>query len=316
MTSIATLTMNPAIDVAYETDRVTPMHKVRSHEEHYDPGGGGINVARVIGRLGGKVHAYYLAGGATGDALDGLLDLHPMARSRIDIVGNTRISTSVYERETGQEYRFVPSGPTVTPDECRKVIDHLNRLSCDYLVASGSLPLGAPDDFYLQACEVARQRKIKFVLDTSGSALKHGLDGGSIFLTKPSLGELRKLVGLPLNGIDAIAHAALEIVRSGKSEYVAVTMGHEGALFAEQSGVFFAPALAVEAKSAVGAGDSFLGAMVHAVAARDDPVAAFRYGMAAGAAAVQTPGTDLCHREEVDRLFRLGAVPQSLRQIV
>lgn len=314
MKTIATLTMNPAIDVAYEADRVVHTHKVRSRRERYDPGGGGINVARVITRLGGKTHAHYLAGGATGMALDALLDLYKVERSRINIAGHTRISSSVNERESGKEFRFVPLGPTVTSDECLKCLEHLEQINCDYLVASGSLPQGAPDDFYGQAQAIAQRRKMKFVLDTSGLALTHSLAGGGIFLIKPSLGELQHLIGRPLDGIDAIATAALDIIRSGQAEYVAVTMGHKGALLAHQTGTLHAPALPVEAKSAVGAGDSFLAAMIFALAAHRNFLDAFRYGMAAGAAAVQTPGTDLCHREEVERLYAQVPMPTRFQE--
>lgn len=314
MKTIATLTMNPAIDVAYEADRVFHTHKVRSRQERYDPGGGGINVARVIDRLGGTARAHYLAGGATGTALDALLDLHQMVRSRIDIGGNTRVSTSVYERESGKEFRFVPQGPTLTAGECQNCLEHLERIECDYLVASGSLPRGAPEDFYSQVRIIAKRRGMKFVLDTSGPALEHGLAGGGILLIKPSLGEFQKLVGRPLKGLNAIATAAQEITRSGRAEYVAVTMGHEGALLAHNTGIIHSSAVSIEAKSAVGAGDSFLAAMIFALACDKDPTEAFRYGMAAGAAAVLTPGTDLCHREDVERIYALVASPERFQE--
>lgn len=314
MKTIATLTMNPAIDVAYEADRVVHTQKVRSHQERYDPGGGGINVARVIARLGGTARAHYLAGGGTGTALDALLDRHELVRSRIDIAGETRVSTSVFERESGKEFRFVPRGPTVTPEECRACLAHLELIECDYLVASGSLPQGAPDDFYSQVGALAERRKMNFVLDTSGPALTHGLAGGRVFLVKPSLGELQHLVGRPLGSIDAIASAAREIINSARAEYVAVTMGHEGALLAHHSGILHAAAVPVDAKSAVGAGDSFLAAMVFALAAHRNPVDAFRYGIAAGAAAVQTPGTDLCHRSEVEQIYAGVAMPLPCRE--
>lgn len=311
MKTIATLTMNPAIDVAYEADRVMHTHKVRSRQERYDPGGGGINVARVIARLGGTARAHYLAGGATGTALDALLDRHELVRSRIDIAGETRVSTSVFERTSGKEFRFVPRGPTVNLEECRACLAHLEQIECDYLVASGSLPQGAPDGFYNQVGVLARRRNMSFVLDTSGPALKHGLADGGIFLVKPSLGELQHLVGRPLPDVGTIAAAALEIIKSDRAEYVAVTMGHEGALLAHHSGILHAPALPVDAKSAVGAGDSFLAAMIFALATHRNPVDAFRYGLAAGAAAVQTPGTDLCHRSEVERIY--AGVPMPMR---
>jgi 6-phosphofructokinase 2 len=305
MKRIATLTMNPAIDVAYEADRVFHTHKIRARQEHYDPGGGGINVARVIARLGGTARAHYLAGGATGATLDSLLDLHQMVRSRISIQSNTRISTAVYERETGKEFRFVPRGPVVTEQEWRACLDHLDGIECDYLVASGSLPPGVPDDFYSRLQAKTRARGIEFILDSSGPALQQGLAAGGILLVKPSLGELQQLVGRPLAGRSDIAAAASEIVNNDQAEYVAVTMGHEGALLVQRSGVLWLPAVPVEAKSAVGAGDSFLAAMTFALACGRDPVDAFRYGIAAGAAAVLTPGTDLCHRNDVERIYAL-----------
>lgn len=305
MKSIATLTVNPAIDAAYEVDAVFHTHKVRSHCERYQPGGGGINVSRVIARLGGIARAHYLAGGATGDALDALLDLHHMVRTRIAIKDNTRISAAIYERDGGKEYRIVPKGPSVSTEEWQASLEQIGAIDCDYLVASGSLPDGVPEDFYSRVQVIAERRGVKMILDTSGSALEHGLRGGGLFLVKPSLGELRNLVGRPLESPAEIAAAAVAIVRRGQAMHVAVTMGHEGALLAQASGVVRLPAVPVEARSAVGAGDSFVAAMMFAIACERPILDAFRYGIAAGAAAVQTPGTDLCHPADIDRLYAL-----------
>lgn len=305
MKRIVTLTMNPAIDVAYEADRVFHTRKIRARQEHYDPGGGGINVARVIARLGGTARAYYLSGGATGCTLDGLLDQHALVRFRIPIAGDTRISTSLYERETGKEYRVVPQGPELTAEEWQAALHHLDGPQSDFLVASGSLPPGVPDDFYSQVSQLAQRHGMRLILDTSGKALRAAISGGGLYLVKPSIGELRQLVGRPLAEESEIVAAAQHIVDSGSAEYVAVTMGRDGALLASGTGTWRLPAVSVETKSAVGAGDSFLAAMVFALGCERDPVDAFRYGVAAGAAAVLTPGTDLCHRDDVERLFAL-----------
>lgn len=302
MGMIATLTMNPTIDVAYAVPKVRHTHKVRTHGEHYDPGGGGINVARVVSRLGGMARAIYLAGGATGTALDGLIDFHAIARTRIPIKGNSRISTAIFEEESGKEYRFVPPGPEVSEAEWQACLSHLAGLSCDFIVMSGSLPQGVPDDFYARAGALMAARGARVVLDSSGEGLRQGLESGGVHLVKPSLGELRALMGDPLEGVDSIGRAALDIVRRGKAAHVVVSMGHEGALLAFGDRMVHLPAVPVEARSAVGAGDSFVAAMTFAMAQGWDAVAAFRYGIAAGAAAVLTPGTDLCHKADVDRL--------------
>jgi 6-phosphofructokinase 2 len=303
MKSIATLTMNPTIDVAYAADRVFHTHKMRTAAESYCPGGGGINVARVFVRLGGNARCYYLSGGATGPALDGLIDLHQLVRIRIPIEQPTRMAVAVHELETGKEYRFTPQGPTISEPEWRACLDLLAEMDCGYLVASGSLPPGAPADFYARVAAIARARGVAMVLDTSGEALRQGLAGGGVLLAKPSQGELQQLVGRPLDSPDDIGGAAMALVERGQAEMVAVTMGHRGALLARREGALFLPALEVEVKSAVGAGDSFLAGMVHSLARGRDPVEAFRYGIAAGAAAVLAPGTSLAYPEDIDRLF-------------
>lgn len=302
MMNIATLTMNPTIDVSFEVDQVFHTRKMRGRNERHDPGGGGINVARVFVRLGGNARCYYLAGGATGAALDGLLDLHQLVRTRIPIAGETRVSTSVLECDSGREYRFVTSGPTVSPSEWQDCLDNVVEAQCDYLVVSGSLPQGVPDDFYARVAAAASERGICVVLDSSGPGLAHGLAGGGIFLVKPSIGELRALTGEDLASEEPIAEAAQTIVRRGEAEHVAVTMGRDGALLANASGVLRLPAVPVEASSTVGAGDSFLAAMVHALASGREAADAFRFGLAAGAAAALSPGTDLASPEDIRRL--------------
>jgi 6-phosphofructokinase 2 len=133
------------------------------------------------------------------------------------------------------------------------------------------------------------------VLDTSGEALAAGLSGGNVFLAKPSLEEFAALTGEDFPDDAAIAEAAMNIIRRGQVELLAVTMAERGALLASRDGVLRLPAIAVQAQSAVGAGDSFLAAMLHALAIGKTASDAFRFGIAAGAAAVLTPGTsDWC----------------------
>lgn len=306
---IATLTLNPTIDVAYAVPKVFHTHKMRTHGEHYTPGGGGINVARVFRRFGGEVQCIYLAGGATGATLDGLIDAEGLGRDRVSIAGNTRICMTVYEDESGKEYRFVPPGPTIAEEEWRTCLALLSQVEADYLVASGSLPPGMPEGFYGEVSAIAAARGMRFVLDSSGAGLRGGLAAGGILLLKPSIGELRQYSGLPLETIEETGRAAMAIVTGGKARIVAVTLGHEGALLATPEGPQFLPAIPVEANSAVGAGDSFLAGMVHGLATGKSPVDAFRTGIAAGACAVLAPGGDLCQPTEVARLLQQVGTP-------
>lgn len=302
MKPIVTLTLNPSIDAAAKAETVRPIRKVRTSEERYDPGGGGINAARVINELGGRSLALYLAGGLTGGVLDDMVERAGVRHWTLPIRGLTRVSHVVHELATGNEFRFTPEGPEVLEEEWRACLEQLSMVEFDCLVASGSLPRGVPEDFYRLVAEIAAAKRARFVLDTSGPALKAAL-GHGIHLAKPSLGELEGVVGRDLKDPATLQSAAEDLVRSGAVEILAVTMGHEGALLASAAGNRRLRAPRVEVRSAVGAGDSFVAAMTLGLA-RGHPIEeAFALGVAAGTATVMTIGTELCRRADVERLY-------------
>lgn len=303
MDTLATLTMNPTVDLSYEVERVVDTHKMRARDERYSPGGGGINVARIFIRLGGNARCYYPAGGPVGEAFHHLVGAHSLPGRRIEIAGNTRVSMTVLESSTRREYRFVPEGPELAESEWRACLNALGEARCEMLVASGSLPRGVPDDFYARVAAIAREAGIRFALDTSGRGLAGGLAEGGVAIVKPSHGELSQLVGAELATVDDIRAAAAAIVREGRAEIVTVTMGHRGALLVHKEGSLYVPAIPVGAVSAVGAGDSFLAAMLFRLANGAAVEEAFRFAMAAGTAAVCTPGTEMCHPDDIPRFL-------------
>lgn len=302
MADILTLTLNPAVDAASEAEIVRPTRKTRVSSTRYDPGGGGINVARVVKALGGDVEAVFLAGGEIGAFLDRLLAEEGLPRRSYPTSGQTRIAFMVHEQTTGLEYRFIPQGSIVSLKELQPCFDAIANQRVGYVVASGSLPPGAPDDSFARMAEIARVRGLKFVLDTSGPALCKALRDSSVFLVKPSRGELEQLAGRNLDD-RGIERSAADLVARGAAKFVACTLGADGALLASSEGVLRLPANHVRVRSAVGAGDSFLGAMIWALSEGRSPEEAFRLGMAAGAAAAMTPGTQICSKTEVFELF-------------
>ena len=299
---VATLTLNPTIDTALEAGEIVHTHKIRTSGERIDPGGGGINVARVLVRFGAPVQAIFMAGGSTGRLLDRLLEREQVQRTLVPIAGETRVSVTVFESSTGREYRLVPEGPVLSRPEWQECLKRVADVECDYFVGSGSLPAGVPPDFYAQVAVTLAARSIRFVLDTSSEALEPALRSRSLFLVKPSRSELEALAGTALPEIEAVVGAAARIVAEGGAENVAVSLGDEGAVLVNRAGAEFMPAIAVEGRSAVGAGDSFLAAMTYAFARGADSTTALRLGVAAGAAATISPGTDLCHPWDVNRL--------------
>lgn len=298
---IVTLTLNPALDASCATEEVRPIRKLRTTNERLDPGGGGINVARVINELGGLSFAVYIAGGRSGDVLDELVGDAGVMAHRITSAEPTRMSHVVFERCSGQEFRFTPEGSLLVESEWRAALAFIELLDFDYLVASGSLPRGVPVDLYARLARAVRKRGLRLVLDTSGPALAAALDEG-VHLVKPSRGEFRQLLGRDLLDPAELAAAARELVASGGTELLAVTMGHEGALLATADGLWRLAPPEVEARSAVGAGDSFVAGMTWSLASGETIERAFTLGVAAGTATVLTPGTELCHLADVERL--------------
>lgn len=303
MADILCIALNPTIDVSCSAERVQPTHKVRTSSQTRSPGGGGVNVARVIARLGGKAELLYCSGGATGRLLDESLQDAPFGLLPVPIAESTRIAFMVSERLSGFEYRFVPDGPSVDADDLERIHNAVAAFSGQYVVASGSLPPGAPVDTYAGMASEAKRKQQHLILDTSGDALKHTLDHASVFLVKPSLRELESYVGRSLNEADART-AAMALVERGAATYVAVSMGAQGAFLASDAGIQRMSAPRVVVRSAVGAGDSFVAAMVACFASGGEAKAAFLRGMAAGAAAVMTPGTELCRPEDIEDIHR------------
>ena len=301
MKPIVTLTLNPSIDASSETDDVQPMRKNRISNERFDPGGGGINVARVLKELGGNAHAIYLAGGLTGQTLDKMIDLIGLSRTTIPIRGDTRISHTVFERSTRREYRFVPEGPEISEAEWRACLDMIASLEADYIVASGSLPQTAPIDFYARIARLAAKRETRFVLDTSGEALSAALDEG-IYLLKPNQRELAQVAGAELPTREAQHAAAMDIITKGHTDVVAVSLGADGAFIADDKGCVDLAAPPADMNSAVGAGDSFVAGMTLGLVNGRDLRGALRLAVAAGTAAIMTMGTELCRRADVERL--------------
>jgi 6-phosphofructokinase 2 len=303
MTGIVTFTPNPAVDVSTSVERVMPTHKMRCAAVRHDPGGGGINVARVIRRLGGDVTAIYPCGGVTGQMLAHLVEREHIGSKTSELADETRRDFSVHEDTSGRQFRFVLPGPTMAEHEWRACLDTFAACAghADFVIASGSLPPGTPPDFYARASRIVKSGRSKFLLDTSGAALKAALAEG-VYLIKPSLSELCEAVGESLDDETAWIRACTGLVNDLRAEIVALTLGHRGAMLVTRDRVIRAEPPPITPLSSVGAGDSFLGAMVWGLAAGYDLAHALRLGVAAGSSAVLNPGTELAHPDDTRRL--------------
>lgn len=301
MIRFVTFTPNPALDVSTSVDRLVDAHKLRCEAPQMHPGGGGINVARVLHRLGADVLALWPCGGLTGERLHGLLQAEGVPDQRLAIAAETRESFTVHETASGREFRFVLPGPTLTAAQWESALTCLRQTPAQWIVSSGSLPPGVPVDGHAQVARVARERGARMVVDSSGPALAAALAEG-VWLVKPSLRELAEFTGLTLSEPEQQRQAARQLIERGQAQMVALSLGPRGAMLVTAERCLVADALPVQVASSVGAGDSFLAALTWALDKSLQLDDALATAMAAGAAAVMAQGTGLCQPKDLERL--------------
>lgn len=300
---IVTLTLNPAVDRSGNVSRLMASEKLRCTGERIDPGGGGINVARALTRFGAQTIAVFPIAGMTGNLLVKLVEAEGVRFHAVPMPGATRENFSIRDTASGAQYRFVFPGPPVAEWYIEQCLDHALRHvhPGSYLVASGSLPPdAAPDTYGLLAREVF-SRGGKTVLDCGGRALRQAL-GPQIELVKVNQAELEELTGLSAQDRDHCVAAARHLLTSG-TRMVAITRGGLGALLVSQDEAWEAAAPAVRCLSTVGAGGSFLAALVWSLAQNKGMEEALRMAVAAGSAALLTEGTGLCWLADIHKLM-------------
>ncbi len=303
MAGVITLTFSPCIDKSASIPALVPEKKLKCTLAKMDPGGGGINVARAIVKLGGKATAVYPAGGYTGHMLTQLLDEEEVPSIVIKMKNETRENVIILEKENNRQYRFGFPGAELEEVEWKECIDAIdNEKDLSFIVASGSLPPGVPDDVYATLAKVARAKNAKLVVDTSGEALKNAVEEG-VYMLKPNLGELAILAGKKHLDDDEVEKVARDIIEKGGCEIMVVSMADKGAMLITKDESFTVLPPKVEVKSTVGAGDSMVAGIVFALAENKSLREALEFGVASGTAATLQPGTELCSRENTEDLL-------------
>lgn len=302
--SIVTITLNPCIDKTVSVEQVLPDCKLSCTNVQEYPGGGGLNVARVVSRLGADVCAYWTCGGENGRRLGEFLDEEKVPHQPITISEAVRENLIVREESSGNLFRFGMPGPMLSDTEREHWIERMRKLppTTKYAVFSGSLPEGMPSAWYEELLRAAPQG-VCLVVDTKLGALRRALSVG-VYLIKPNLREMEELVGRELTDDASIEHAARDIVSRGAAQVVIVSLGRAGVLLVTRDRLERIPAPAVRLQSKVGAGDAVVGGVVAALSAGKTITEATKFGVAAGAAAVMTRGTELCHKDDVEQIFR------------
>ncbi|WP_395057658.1 1-phosphofructokinase family hexose kinase [Flavobacterium sp.] len=305
MSKIITITFNPSIDKSASISAMQPDIKMHCSAANIEPGGGGINVARVISRLGGDVKAIFPSGGYTGMFFNHLLENEKVPFVSIQSKNETRENFVILDESTNKQFRFgMPSNEIFENEwkDCLKTIE--NSKDVDYIIASGSLPPGIPNDIYAKLSKTAKSNNAKFIVDTSGEALKQAVREG-VYLLKPNLEELAILLDIKDLKIENVENVAKELIQKNNCEIILVSLGAYGAMLITKDESYTIKPPKVKVKSTVGAGDSMVAGIVFGLSNNLSLQECLQYGIACGTATTMNLGSALCEKKDVEKLLKL-----------
>ncbi|SDK05881.1 1-phosphofructokinase [Sediminibacillus albus] len=294
---IFTCTLNPSVDYVIHVDTFTPGGLNRGNKTFYYPGGKGINVSRVLNRLGRSNTAIGFLGGFTGDFIKNELTKENIDHQFIAVNGTTRVNMKL---KSTDETEINGPGPEITAEQQEQLFKQIAEMSeGDYLVAAGSVPSTIATDFYVQAAELCRQNGVKMIADTSSNALKE-IVGRELFLVKPNHHELGELFDTAITTHEQAAHYGKQLQQKG-ARHVIISMGGNGAIYINKDTCLRANVPSGQVKNTVGSGDSMVAGFLSSYVKTKDPVLSFKTAVAAGSATAFSD--DLCEQEDVEALL-------------
>jgi len=297
---IFTLTMNPCLDRYIYIDKLILDDTIRAKKVKDYPAGKGIDVSRVIKELDGISIAIAILGGETGDRIERMLDKEGVIYSSIRVENETRMNI-ILESDKGQ-YRISMPGASIRKKKLNVVFEMLDALVRvgDIVVISGSLPKGIKPETYFEIIKLLKNKKSFVYFDSDGEKLKSGIKAGPDVI-KPNKYEFSRLIEKEVDesNLKTLVKDGREIIKRYGLKEILLTLGSKGSLLITNEEAFFSSPLNVPVNSAVGAGDSFLAAYVLKRSENKSVLEAFKWANAAGNAAVMTPGTELCRKNDV-----------------
>ena len=299
---ITSICLNPCFDKTVNVESLQTGQVNRIRDARVDLGGKGINVAVVAGRLGLDVQCIGIMGENGASDLTAMMDREGLRHHFLTVPGHVRTNMKVYSLDGQGVTELNEPGTPLTSEMIGEFTELAEQATAesDMIVLTGSLPPGCPEGTYRDLMTALKGKKC--ILDTEGKELELAAKGSHPFLIKPNLREMEATLGIELRTMRAIRDAALLFIRLGVQHSV-VSMGAIGAMYISADKTLFSPALRVETKSTVGAGDAMIGGMLLGYEIEKDMAKAFRYGIAAGAASVMTEGTQLIVRSDFEALL-------------
>lgn len=302
---ITSITLNAAIDQIYRLDCLAVGGVNRISDMHQDAGGKGLNVAKVLTSLGAGVDAGGFLGGSNGEKIRRLVKEKGIPEQFIQIAGESRVCLTVMETSTGKGTELLEGGPVISEEEWKSMLDWLRVKSnqTKWFALSGSLPNGLPDDAYAQMIDIINANGAKVVLDTSGIALRYGIEAKP-FAIKPNEQEFAGMVGEESLSMERMRKEGCRLVEQGIG-HVCLTLGEKGALFCNRSGSFQAEAPRIDLKNPVGSGDAFIGGLLYGFSSFEEDVKTYKRAIACGSVNAAHPEIGYSNWNEVEDLIKM-----------
>jgi 1-phosphofructokinase family hexose kinase len=300
---ILTLTLNPAIDHNVSADRLVFDDRAYILEMNDMPGGRGIHASMVIHAFGGKTEAIATAGGQNGERLKMFLADRGFGAHLVPIANQIRTNLTITDKH-GLTVKLNEFGPELSAQEVAEVEKTVQRHlgKAKWLMLCGSLPPGAPPDFYARLVEIARTRKVKTLVDADGEALLHAIEARPTVAT-PNQQEAERLLSRALLARSHYIEATERIQAMGV-EQVVLSLGSRGAMGMVDGNIFEAVPPRLDAVCPIGAGDALAAAFVWALSRGKTFPDALRWGVAAGSASAMLPGVTFANLDQTRGMYK------------
>ena len=300
---ILTVTINPSVDRNIEVDRLVFEDRAYILSRSDSAGGRGMNASRVLDSFGAKTLAIVTSGGVNGARLEKLAAKSGFPVKVVPIHNEIRVNLTITDKQ-GLALRLNERGPQITPEELTRVEKVVaNRLeSASWLMLCGSIPPGVSSDFYTKLIRMARERKVKTLLDTDGDALLHGIEAGPTVVS-PNQPEAERLLNRALITRAQFMEAATRIKAMG-AEAVMLSLGGRGVVAVNENQLLEVIPPRTDAVSPLGAGDALAAAYVWAAGKKKDFADCVRWAVAAGTASAMQPGLIFANLEQTKEVFK------------
>ena len=299
---ITTITLNVAIDKAYQVDVFQTGEVNRVRKCTNTPGGKGLNVAKVAKISGEEVAASGFLGGHAGAYVEDMLKVEGVTCDFVHTKNETRSCINILA-DDGSTTEFLEPGAEIYPEELQQFLDKFPQIveKSDVITISGSVPKGIGTDMYGKLIAMIKEKGKKVILDTSGELLKQGIEAKPTMI-KPNTDEIQALLGILVNNREELISSAKKLQSMG-IEVVVVSLGKDGALVVTDEGVYQGKPPKIQPVNTVGCGDSMVAAFAVGFSRGYDMEETLRYAVAVSAANALTMATGNYRPEDRDRIL-------------